>query len=75
MFPSLSPSAPSPEAARASRLALAPRILHLADGDPVFAAQIRGMMWDEYKRAGTPFGASEEGMLVWWDETMGEQSA
>lgn len=52
----------------ASRLDLTPRILRLADGDPAFAAHIRGMMWDEYRRAGAPLGHSEEGMTVWWSE-------
>ena len=66
-------SAPSPDVAHASRIALAPRILRLADGDPVFAAQIREMMWGEYGEAGAPLGRSEEGMMVWWEGQLGPQ--
>jgi hypothetical protein len=61
-----------PETVEGSRLDLTPRILQLADGDKAFAAQIREMMWGEYCREGAPFGHSEEGMMVWWHEELGE---
>jgi hypothetical protein len=63
-------AAPSPDVVAASRLALAPRILRLADGDPAFAAQIREMMWGEYCAVGAPLGRTEEGMMVWWGERL-----
>ncbi len=67
-----SPAAPSLEMVAESRRAITPRILRLADGDVVFAAQIRTMMWGEYCAAGAPFGQSEDGMMVWWGERLGD---
>lgn len=62
----------SPETIATSRLDLTLRILQLADGDKAFAAQIREMMWGEYCDAGAPLGHSEDGMMVWWHEEMGD---
>ncbi|MDT7858230.1 hypothetical protein RQM47_16395 [Rubrivirga sp. S365] len=42
------------------------RVLEVADGDPAFAAALRGMMWDAYVRAGRPLGPSEDDMFTWW---------
>jgi len=68
-FSSYAPALDS-DTVEASRLDLVPRILCLADGDPVSAARIRGMMWDEYCDSGAPHGRSEEGMMVWWSEQL-----
>lgn len=65
-------SALDAETVESGRLDLVPRILRLADGDPVFAAQIRSMMWTEYCNSGAPHGRSEDGMMVWWNEQLDE---
>ena len=67
---STSSFASEPDAIAASLARVAPQVLRLADGDPAFAAQIRSMMWGEYRDAGAPMGHSESGMMVWWDEQM-----
>ena len=70
--PALS-SLPSPASARTSRHRILPSVLRAAGGDPALAAQIRSMMWGEYRNAGAPRGHSEAGMMVWWDEQLAEE--
>ncbi len=41
------------------------RFLRIAGGNAELARQLRGVAWQEYCAADRPFGASEEGMLLW----------
>lgn len=52
-------TAPSPTDLRLS-------LLRAADGDAHLAEALRQMMWDDYCRAGQPFGPDEEAMWAWW---------
>ncbi len=41
------------------------RLLQVAGGNPDVARQMKAVMWQDYCEADQPFGASEQGMLVW----------
>lgn len=46
------------------------KVVEAAGGDPHFAEALRGMIWQEYCKAGQPFGPSEEGMFRWLERQL-----
>ncbi len=42
------------------------RLLRIAGGDVAYAAKLRVLCWEAYRRAGCPCGDSEAGMVRWW---------
>ena len=45
-------------------------LLRAADGDPHFAATLRGMLWQDYCDAGQPLGPSEDALFRWVAQTL-----
>jgi hypothetical protein len=43
-------------------------MVRAANGNHALLTLLRAMAWDHYRQAGTPHGASEEGLAQWWDE-------
>ena len=58
-------STPTSTASARSRIML--QLLGTAQGDPAIAESLRMLLWQAYQEADCPYGASEEGMFLWWD--------